>query len=262
MRYFYVIFCGLLARPACAQTALEMPVDSARYYLATDDRWVYSAVDSAGTCTEVLRWGEARGLVRVFYPSGKLRDYTPYADVAQGIRHGLTTTWYENGQLGVQQVYLAGRREGALWLYYEGGQLKRHTQYEAGNELPGSCFGPQGEAVPYFPYEQQPLYPGGYGQLAKEITRAMRLSRQVESLAINLGMTVNVSFWVAPDGSIRDPQVTAPSRILALDQAALAAVAKLTQRFYPGKLDGVAVRYRYHVPIEFKSLLAPRSFGL
>jgi protein TonB len=256
MRYLYVIVLGLLAQAAYGQTSAEtLPADSARYQLATDGRRVNSVIDSLGRCTEALYLEEERGLVREFYPSGRLRAYVPYASLANGVRHGLATTWYENGQLITQEVYLANKREGAMLLFYETGQLKRATQYVAGNELPGSCFGPQGEPVAYFPYEQLPLYPGGYGQLTKEITSALRVPRHVETLAFYTAASVDVSFWVKEDGSIQDPQVTASSHVPALDQAALAAVNKLAKRFYPGKLDGQVVPYRYHLPIQFRTMM-------
>jgi protein TonB len=56
---------------------------------------------------------------------------------------------------------------------------------------------------------------------------------------------------VAEDGSIQNPQVAVSSRVPGLDQAVLAAVARLSKRFNPGKRDGLIVRCVYHVPVEF-----------
>ena len=178
MRYLCVIICGLAARGAQAQLPADSAaaaLDSSHYQVALNPRRVLSYTDSAGTCTEELRWGEASGLVRVYFPSGRLKEYTPYADLARGCRHGVATTWYANGQLGAWQAYQNGERRGPLLLYYESGSLKRCTEYVNGNELPGSCSAADGQAVAYFPYEQLPLYPGGHTQLAREINKALRL---------------------------------------------------------------------------------------
>jgi hypothetical protein len=185
MHYLYVIILGVstwASRPAWAQApAAEMAADSGQYQVALDDRQVSSQTDSVGTCTEVLRWGERSGLVRAFYPSGRLKEYVPYSDLASGVQHGVASSWFDNGQLGAQQPYYQGQRTGTLALYYESGILKRTTEYVAGNEMLGRCFDEAGQPVAYFPYEQLPLYPGGQAQLTKEITKALRLPRHLPS---------------------------------------------------------------------------------
>jgi len=91
MRYLYVTICVLAGGTAQAQVpapAAEIPADSGRYEVALDKRRVSSSTDSVGTCTEEMRWGELSGLVRVYYPSGRLKEYVPYADLEQGYRWG------------------------------------------------------------------------------------------------------------------------------------------------------------------------------
>lgn len=259
MRYLYVIICGLgsgLAAhaqeaPAPAATGQPAP-DSVWHEAPADQRRVRSALDSAGTCTEVLRWEDAGGLLRIFYPSGHLREYSPYGDVAAGRRHGPATTWFDNGQLHTQQVYEQGQRTGPLLVYYENGGLKRRTQYVDGNELPGSCFDEAGTPVAYFPYEQLPLYPGGQAQLTKEITRALRLPHSARPYLLWEPRVVGVEFQVAEDGRIGTPWVARSSQVPALDGAVLATVARLTKRFSPGRRDGQLAACRYYLPVRLQ----------
>lgn len=270
MRYLYVIICGLGS--GVAAHAQEVPAPAAAGQLAPDSVWyeatadqrrVSSTVDSAGTCTEVLRWEDAGGLLRIFYPSGHLREYSPCADMAAGRRDGNVTTWFDNGQLHTQQVYEQGQRTGQLLVYYENGGLKRRTQYVNGNELPGSCFDDAGIPVAYFPYEQLPLYPGGQAQLTKGITGALRLPRQlVTALAwearLGEARVVEIEFQISEDGSIRAPRVARSSQLPGLDGAVLATIARLTKRFSPGRRDGQLVACTYYLPVQLQGPGAPR----
>jgi protein TonB len=263
MRYLYVIIWGAgswASQPAQAQAiTAELPPDSAQYQLAADSRRVSSQTDSAGTCTEVLRWGEPGGLVRVFYPSGRLQEYVPYSDLAAGVQHGVASSWFASGQLAAQQPYWQGQRTGTLVLYYESGILKRTTEYVAGSEMLGRCFDAAGQPVAYFPYEQLPLYPGGPAQLSRELTKALRLPRGLPPAVFFEPRLVDIAFLVAEDGSIQAPRVARSSRLPELDEAVLAALAKLTRRFTPARRDGRLVRCNYHLPVEFKSPVAFRA---
>ncbi len=264
MRYLYVIIIGgassWASQPVQAQLmTAPQPLDSVRYQLAADSRWVSSHTDSTGTCTEVLRWGEAGGLVRVFYPSGHLKEYVPYADLDAGIQHGVASSWFDSGQLGAQQPYYQGQRTGTLLLYYESGILKRTTEYVAGSELLGRCFDADGQPVAYFPYEQLPLYPGGPDQLSREITKALRIPRRLPVTTFIVPRTVDVAFQIAEDGSIQTPRIARSSQLPELDQAVLDAFGKITRRFVPGRRDGRLVPCVYHLPVEFKAPLPNSS---
>ncbi len=253
MRYLYVTILGLAARAAQAQLPADSRAaqpDSSHYEVALDRRRVSSYTDSTGTCTEEMQWGEPAGLVRVYYPSGRLREYVLFADLARGYRWGVATAWYDNGRLSTWQAYQEGLRHGPLLLYYESGSLKRHTEYVAGNELPGNCYAADGQAIAYFPYEQLPLYPGGHTQLAKEINKALRLPPLTQAFAYGEHCLVDVAIQVAEDGSIQAPRVAVSSHVPDLDRAVLAAVAKLSKRFHPGQRDGLLVRCIYHLPVQ------------
>ncbi len=274
MRYCYLsIAClGLLAPAAWGQAADSVATDSASYAVAPDERWVRSQVDSVGECTEVAHWAGQGGLVRVYHPSGRLKDYLPYANLAAGQLHGVATSWYDDGQLAVRQVFLRGKRDGELMAYYPNGQLKRRTQYTAGSEMLGQCFDPSGVPVPFFPYEQPPLYPGGQLQLIKEISRHARQWQPAGMLVLSQAQ-IHVRFQVGEDGLVENPQVTITDEHFALLRAhsnisqslqtalndGLAPLISRLQRglttlakpFYPGKRDGAAVRWQYSLTIPF-----------
>jgi protein TonB len=262
MRYLYVIIWVLGSSSAVhAQQvpALAAPSplasDSVWYEATADTRHVSSATDAAGMCTELLGWEDGGGLLRVFYPSGHLQEYSPCDDLATGRRHGNVTTWFDNGQLHTQQVFEHGRRTGPLLVYYESGGLRRRTEYLNGNELPGSCFDEAGQPVAYFPYEQLPLYPGGYTQLYKDIEDALRLPRQlVALLALESRMrearVVGIEIRINEEGIIGEPRVVRSSHVSGLDEAVIATFARLTKRFSPGRRDGQLVACTYYLPVQ------------
>lgn len=277
MRYLYLACLGLLAHTARGQVADSLTVDSvaadsAGYAVAPDERWVRSQTDSTGECTEALHWSGPGGLVRVFHPSGRLKDYLPYADLAAGKLHGVATSWFDDGQLSIRQTFIRGQRDGELVAYYPDGQLKRQTQYTNGNEMLGQCFAPSGAPIPFFPYERPPLYPGGQLQLIKEISRQVRQWQPGGMLVLSHAQ-IHVRFQVGENGSVENPQVTITDERFALMRASYSishslqkslneGVAPLISRvqrglttlarpFYPGKRDGAAVRWQYSLTIPF-----------
>jgi protein TonB len=279
MRYLYLACLGLLAQTARGQAADSLAVDSVvvdsvGYPVAPDERWVRSQTDSTGECTEIMHWSGPGGLVRVYHPSGRLKDYLPYADLAAGRLHGVATSWYDDGQLAIRQTFLRGQRDGEFVAYYAGGQLKRQTQYTAGNEMLGQCFAPSGAPVPFFPYERPPLYPGGQLQLIKEISRQVRQWQPTGALVLSQAQ-IHVSFQVAESGLVENPRVTITderffllhtggnvNRLLqATISETLAPLVSRVQRgittlarpFHPGKRDGAAVRWQYSLTIPFNS---------
>ena len=227
----------------------ELPTPAgAAYWLRT------TYVDSVGA------------VVRRYYPSGKLKEYTPYANLRYRILHGTVSTWYENGQMHTKEEYLGGLRQGQLLVYYPDGTLQRHDTYEAGHNRFGTCFGPNGQPVPYIPYEQLPLYPGGDAWLSKEVLRQVRLSA-AERLYFpyvfaHLEQTgfaapsntcigkVKVDFTVAEDGTVRDVAVAGSSMAASVNEKVLTAVRRL-RRFKPGQRNGMWVETKLELLLSF-----------
>ncbi|NML64167.1 TonB family protein [Hymenobacter sp. RP-2-7] len=254
MRNCYFLLLGasyLLAGGARAQA----PADTLGAAALPSALRVTSAVDSTGECTEVLSWGTAAALVRTFYPTGQLHEYLPFAQLALGVRHGISSTWYATGQAERLEPYERGRREGELLLFYENGQLKRQARYQAGLEQSSRCYDGQGQPVPYFPYEQAPLYPGGLARLNQEINQRLRRTPALSRLFMPEPIVLSVTFLVNTDGRLSEPRVEVPSRWPVLDQAVLRAVQQLSRAWQPGRRDGQLTTFRYRLPIEFKSLV-------
>jgi protein TonB len=243
-----------------AQALRPVPQPPAIFY--TPDFQPTTQADSTAYCAETTFRDSLAGVTRVFYPSGILRQYIPYINVYRQTLHGTLTTWYEDGRMRTKEDYYNGQRHGDLLTYYPDGTLKRRDHYEKGLCGIGNCYGPNGAPVPYFIYEQLPLYPGGEAQLTKELAKGVRLnatelgqmrreSSQIYRMArAGFNREVDIELLVAEDGRITNAKVVKSSSSF-LNAAALRAVAALKRQFVPARRDGQTVPSRYTVPVYY-----------
>ena len=265
-RLFYLGFllAGPLAgRAQAPRVATPSPVSS---YL-TSDYLPASSSDTTALCAETTFRDSLSGTTRVYYPLGNLKQYIPYANVARGVRYGCVTTWYENGQMCTKEDYVRGVRHGDLLTYYPDGTFKRREHCQDGRCGVGTCYDANGYPVPYFAYEQLPLYPGGEERLLKELNKAVRLNAKemtearratrymTDMLRFGWRREVDVELAVAPDGRITNARVV-QSTAGFLNNAVLRAVAGLQRQFVPGRRDGQAMTSYLTVPL-FYTLEAP-----
>ncbi|RZK52820.1 MAG: TonB family protein [Hymenobacter sp.] len=204
-----------------------------------------------------------RGVVRVYYPSGKLRSDTPYLNIRRHIQHGRSLAYYESGQLHSQREMVANKPAGDFLLYYPDGKLRRREHYEAGQRTVAECFGPDGQPVAFYEYEQMPKYPTGDGDL-KAVVLAIQqnIKYPAEALRHHLTGTIKVRFVVDASGSVREAHVVGGvdetkfngstlEAVRQMEAEVLQGVQKLA-RFQPGQHDGQPVAVTFTAPISFK----------
>jgi len=186
-----------------------------------------------------------------------------------------STVWYEddrktsaeyyaqNGNLERRYTYNAdGGYE--LWQYYadkdqpeitdaHGGKavrraVKRHEVCSGRNAKPtGELYDEEGKKLKFEPYEVPPVYSRGADRLTWTIKRNMKYP--ADALKERVQGRVLLQFDIDTDGSIRDIEVIeSPHPSLALEAI---RVTRLLKKFKPGRRDGVAVKTRYRLPINF-----------
>ncbi|UOQ95974.1 TonB family protein [Hymenobacter sp. 5317J-9] len=267
IRFLLVAGLASAVTSARAQTAPEPPTapptetkyyDANRHVLPTEVGAVEKRVT---TYRDTLS-----ATVRTYYlPSGKAKLFAPYADMRHALRHGTVSEFYESGQLRFQATYVAGKLVGDLLTYYPDGILKRrqhHQPNEADPTVTGECFGPDGKPVPFFPYEQMPVYPEGAGDKAA-VARAVQMNTKYPSLALRYQVSgvVKVKFVVDRTGQVTSVEPVPPAEnavpaklaraYQALQDAASDAVRQL-KPFVPGKQDGEPVAVSFTVPVTFR----------
>ena len=163
-----------------------------------------------------------------------------------------------------KEDFVDGRRHGDLLTYYPDGALKRRDQFENGHSGIGNCYAPDGTSLPYFAYEQLPLYPGGEAGLIEELERGLRRNLGVKEMNAmrtesyrtlrapsgNWERQVLVELVVAQDGRVTDSKVV-HSNAPSLNDAALKTVAKLTRQFIPARRDGQVVVSHFVLPVKY-----------
>ena len=204
------------------------------------------------------------GTVRSYYlPSGKPKASTSFADVRKFIRHGSSSEYFESGQLHSQATYEAGKCVGNFTTYYPNGTPKRRDQYSAAGELTkGECFGPDGQPIAYYAYEQMPIYPDGAGNSAS-VAQAVAQHVRYPSIALRnqLSGVIKVQFVVDANGHVQNVAAVEPAEnevakkqmvaYKALQESAMSAVRQL-KPFVPGHQDGAPVSVSYTVPVTFR----------
>ena len=253
---------ALLAGPFVgrAQPAATLPTTVSRYYTA--GLQPVATPDSATYCSETTYRDSLAAVTRVFYPCGRLKQYVPFLYTPQYVLHGTISSWYEDGQMQTKEDYVGGQRHGDLLTYYPNGGLKRREHYTRGRGSVGTCYAPNGAVVPFFIYEQLPLYPGGTESLQKELTKAVRLTSAernamereaalwYRNALYGAKRSVHVELVVDENGTVADASVvrsTAPF----LNAAALRAAATLKRPFVPARRDGQIVKSHYTVSIYY-----------
>ncbi|MDO7852650.1 TonB family protein [Hymenobacter convexus] len=203
------------------------------------------------------------GTTRTYYlPSGKLKSFVPLANVRSFLRHGTVSEYYEGGQLRYQATFRAGKVVGDLVTYYADGKLKRRDHHQPDQPVTGECFGPDGQPVAYFPYEQMPVYSEGAGDNAAVVRAVMLNTRYpVEALKQRVFGVVKVKFVVSRDGRVEDIEPNQPKEgevpknlaraYQSLQEAAVSAVRQL-KPFAPGRQDGEPVAVSFTVPVTFR----------
>jgi protein TonB len=213
--------------------------------------------------TETTYRDSVGGAVREYYlPSGKLKEYTPYANLRRKQRHGTSSQYYESGQLRQQVTYQAGKMLGDLVTYYPDGTLKRRDHHAPGQPVTGECFGADGKPRPYFSYQKMPVYTDGTGDQAAVVQAVMRNTRYPpEALRQRVYGKVKILFIVDKRGLVQHirpdektnmelvPENLVPTYRL-LQEAAMTAVRQL-KPFQPGQQDGEPVPVSYAVPVTF-----------
>ncbi|AMJ65682.1 hypothetical protein AXW84_09765 [Hymenobacter sp. PAMC 26628] len=187
-----------------------------------------------------------------YLATGKLASRQAFANLRKGVPDGISEQWYPNGQLRMHADYRQGRRTGELRTYYSTGQLKRREVYNLKDDFTstGECFAENGQLVPFYKFEQMPVYPEGDGS-ARVIVRAVQRGIKYPRLAAkdHCAGQVIVAFNVNALGDVADIRLVQSLCPLA-DEAVLESIRRL-KRFKPGLQDGNPVAIAFTIPVTF-----------
>lgn len=179
---------------------------------------------------------------RIYLLSGKLKFETVYKNSKkqQKIKH---SAWYDSGELYLEINYKKDKVDGEFLAFYENGSLKRKDLYKKGKLLEGNCWGQDGNPIPYFKYEQQPKFQGGWKEFISYLKNNI-------SNPYNLSTKIVVKFFIDCKGEVTDIQLIQESNDINLNSSVIAAIMNMPN-WEPAKEDGKTVGVWRTLPLKF-----------
>lgn len=156
-------------------------------------------------------------------------------------------TYFETGRLKEEFVWDKNELL-QLKTYWPKGALKRDERYVHGKMIEGKCFTASGKEMTFYPYEVMPEFPGGDSMMHHYIATHIKVPRAF--LEHGKSGKVLLSFVVDSSGKIMDARVV-QQHMPETDAEALRMLNSMPL-WKPGKQDGLAVRVRYTLPIQFE----------
>ncbi|MDO7852652.1 energy transducer TonB [Hymenobacter convexus] len=215
-------------------------------YLTAQGEQMLTA-DGADHRAEITMRDSASGLMREYYPSGKLWRVVPLAHVGMGIRHGVAMSYDEAGKLRKREEYVGGHRQGEVQLFDASGALSRTKVYQHDKLVSQQCFTATGQATGCQEEKHAPQYPEGMTGLMRDIQKAVVLPPEY-MVKRNYGIAT-LKFIVDEHAKITGATVLkAPSE--SMGQAVLDALKRIAPFQAPPTIDGENVAVIYTLPIK------------
>lgn len=188
------------------------------------------------------------GTIRQYYPSGKLRHIVSYVHIPRRIKHGVETTWSEDGHLLTRQEYQAGEAQGDFLAYFLDGKVERKVVYNHDRIVSIECFNRMGQPKNCVNEEIPPVYPGGAEGLAANLRKV--LAYPPSDLKDNRTGRLRINFTVDTTGAISNVQILhSPSESM---QAAVVRCLETVKRFRkPGMQEGRPVAVVMYMEVSF-----------
>lgn len=246
------LFSARSARSQLSPTAASLPQLPATrtLYFNTKGRLLPSA-DSADHREQMVYRDSIGGMVRVYYPSGKLRRVVPYLHFARGLKYGAECGFYETGELKSRYEYGLEGPVGPAVQYYRSGQVRLRISPADPAHPKGlsEVFSPDGQPLVLTPDQQQmpTLNGGGPAAIVEAVQR--RVHYPVEALRTHAMGKVFVTFLVDDAGFVRNVRIVKTASPI-FNTTVLQAVAALG-RLTPGKMAGEPVDVSFTVPVTF-----------
>ncbi|MDU0370019.1 TonB family protein [Hymenobacter endophyticus] len=259
MHYFFLGLGICISGTAEATTLPDSAKITRRIAYQDKSHRRQDSAEGAAYRRETVLIDSLRGTERIYYlPSGKLYSFEAFLNLKSRLKHGAYLEYFESGQMRLQESYVQGKVQGQRLTYYPSGVLRRREQVLPDQPTTGECFGPDGQPIPYVPYQVMPAYPGGLDVLLRDV--AMNTRYPAGALRAGVEGVVLIKFIVSKTGQLEDiqptplPAETKPylKRTYAyLQDAAVQSVRKL-KPFTPGQLEGEPVAVYYTIPVTFR----------
>jgi TonB family protein len=169
-------------------------------------------------------------------------------------KNGLSTVWFDNGNIYKQGNYKEGRFSGEWSIFDRFGALEWKFDYDKDEFLvksktkKGSFYIDKTDTV-YMPCDFEPEYENGYDSLWQFI--AEQIKYPVDCQEKGIQGIVYISYLIDQDGILSEVKVL-KSVDPSLDQAAIDVVKKIPGKWIPASFNGQKLCTRMIMPLIFK----------
>lgn len=109
-----------------------------------DGEYLCKVDDSKNTKSIPFVSGKVHGMVKIYYPEGKVWRVIPYE---QGKQHGTMRIYHERGWLMTEREYVNGVQHGASREFYESGEVKSVATFDKGKMVSMKQYDEEGKLV-------------------------------------------------------------------------------------------------------------------
>jgi hypothetical protein len=183
-----------------------------------------------------------------------------YSDFDKQKKNGVYKTFWPNGQVKYSANYKKNILVGKVESFANSGYRKREELYTQGVMTQGICFDSTGNQIKYFPYQQLARFTECNDVKNEEAAQLCfdenyskfldnNLEYPAEAKTQNIQGRVVAGFTVQTDGTISD--IVIISDIGGGCGAEVERILGLFPTLIPAKEDGIPVKIRYKLPINF-----------
>ena len=115
--------------------------------------------------------------------------------------------------------------------------------------IPNELFSPLLEDYDTVGKMEMPTYNGGMNAFRKKAFQSIDLSR----FKFDSTFRLEVTFIIERNGSMSNVQLAQSSGLPEFDKMIINSIATIKNKWIPGKINGVPVRYKFRLPLAFSN---------
>lgn len=231
------IFCFFTTLTAKAQQLIT-------YYSEEGDTIVDKNLAAYYTITEPLERKNNTQQIKGYYSTNEIKFERSMVNCKYIIEN---KEYFKNNKLKLVETYSLKDSLFKRIRYWGNGTIQRKETYVKDSLIEGFCYNASGAVVPYTPYEVMPEFPGGEEAMYRFINSM--IVYPATAMASNTQGRVVVGFIVNAKGEITRPEIL-HSVSKEIDDESVRVIMAMP-KWKPGLQDGLPVRVKYSLPIEF-----------
>lgn len=236
-----------------------------------DGHWVNEQIHyyEDGTVSNSVHYRKHKkdGLELAYFPDGSIKSKTNYK---HGLKNGTDSNFYTNGQIVEANTYVNDSLDGNVFIYHENGTLDEATFYKNGiqsdtqlyystngvlirkevfenkERIQAQCYDSLGNEIAFTERRVKPTFKFNFNQFL-----GSNLRYPSEASEYGHSGKVHIQFVINEDGKISDITYFNLSVHPSLAKEAIRVLLKSDGMWNPGKVEGVAKRFKFVQPISF-----------